>query len=157
MFYLPPDDRESEIGTPEFNLLHPDHAWVSGSRRGSSQSEGHLEPDAVYQLGPDGSKSLPGSRRSSLLSQHGAEQRNGNYYIRCDSFYIYDLLTECLILDDEAPIQVYVNRGRRRSSVIRQDPEELLKSLKACRGELGRQMSLTSSEKRNSVSAQRRE
>lgn len=54
----------------EFNFLHPDHAWASGgSRRGSSQSEGHLEPEAVYQLGQDYSRSLPGSRRSSFHSQ----------------------------------------------------------------------------------------
>ncbi|TMW40914.1 hypothetical protein DOY81_014006, partial [Sarcophaga bullata] len=32
--------------------------------------------------------------------------------------------------------------GRRRSSVARRDPDEILKSLKAVRGELGRAMSL---------------
>jgi hypothetical protein len=48
-------------------LLHPDHAWAVGSRRGSSQSE-KLEVE-VYQLGKDFSKSLPGSRRSSFQDQ----------------------------------------------------------------------------------------
>lgn len=49
------------------SLLHPDHAWVAGSRRGSSQSE-TLEVE-VYQLGKDFSRSLPGSRRSSFQQQ----------------------------------------------------------------------------------------
>lgn len=48
------------------SLLHPDHAWIAGSRRGSSQSE-QLEVE-VYQLGKDFSRSLPGSRRSSFQS-----------------------------------------------------------------------------------------
>ncbi|KAK6645635.1 hypothetical protein RUM43_001915 [Polyplax serrata] len=119
------DDRDSE-GSIEFNFLHPDHAWAScGSRRGSSQSEGHLEPEAVYQLGQDYSRSLPGSRRSSFHSQQG-EQR-----------------------DEGPPPQIYVNKGRRRSSVVRQDPEEILRSLKACKGDmLNRQMSLSGNEKR---------
>lgn len=49
------------------SLLHPDHAWTAGSRRGSSQSE-TLEVE-VYQLGKDFSRSLPGSRRSSFQQQ----------------------------------------------------------------------------------------
>lgn len=55
------------------------------------------------------------------------------------------------------PPQVYVNKGRRRSSVVRQDPEEILRSLKACKGDmLARQMSLTGSEKRPSISHRRK-
>lgn len=58
------------------SLLHPDHAWIAGSRRGSSQSE-QLEVE-VYQLGKDFSRSLPGSRRSSFQS---AEKGTVNYSI----------------------------------------------------------------------------
>ncbi|CAH0694212.1 unnamed protein product [Spodoptera exigua] len=57
------------------SLLHPDHAWVGGSRRGSSQSE-TLEVE-VYQLGKDFSRSLPGSRRSSFQQQ---EKGNDVFY-----------------------------------------------------------------------------
>lgn len=57
------------------SLLHPDHAWVAGSRRGSSQSE-TLEVE-VYQLGKDFSRSLPGSRRSSFQQQ----QEKGKVYV----------------------------------------------------------------------------
>ncbi|EDW78735.2 uncharacterized protein Dwil_GK12542 [Drosophila willistoni] len=99
-------------------LLHPDHAWIAGSRRGSSQSE-TMEVE-VYQLGKDFSRSLPGSRRSSFQD---AEQKR---------------------LEEDAmatPPTSYLV-GRRRSSVARRDPDEILKSLKAVRGELGRTMSL---------------
>ncbi|XP_064546114.1 regulating synaptic membrane exocytosis protein 1 isoform X4 [Drosophila montana] len=100
------------------SLLHPDHAWIAGSRRGSSQSE-TLEVE-VYQLGKDFSRSLPGSRRSSFQD---AEKNR---------------------LEEDAmatPPTSYLV-GRRRSSVARRDPDEILKSLKAVRGELGRTMSL---------------
>ncbi|XP_063920255.1 regulating synaptic membrane exocytosis protein 1 isoform X3 [Zophobas morio] len=106
------------------SLLHPDHAW--GSRRGSSQSE-QLEVE-VYQLGKDFSRSLPGSRRSSFQSaQEQAEQEA-----------------------PAAPPPPSYSRDRRRSSCTRmlRDPEEILKSLKAVKGELGRTMSL-SAEKRH--------
>lgn len=106
------------------SLLHPDHAW--GSRRGSSQSE-QLEVE-VYQLGKDFSRSLPGSRRSSFQSaQEQAEQEV-----------------------PAAPPPPSYSRDRRRSSCTRmlRDPEEILKSLKAVKGELGRTMSL-SAEKRH--------
>ncbi|XP_017138602.1 regulating synaptic membrane exocytosis protein 2 isoform X1 [Drosophila miranda] len=99
-------------------LLHPDTAWMAGSRRGSSQSE-TMEVE-VYQLGKDFSRSLPGSRRSSF--QDAEKQR----------------------LEEDAmatPPTSYLV-GRRRSSVARRDPDEILKSLKAVRGELGRTMSL---------------
>ncbi|XP_026849483.1 regulating synaptic membrane exocytosis protein 2 isoform X3 [Drosophila persimilis] len=99
-------------------LLHPDTAWMAGSRRGSSQSE-TMEVE-VYQLGKDFSRSLPGSRRSSF--QDAEKQR----------------------LEEDAmatPPTSYL-AGRRRSSVARRDPDEILKSLKAVRGELGRTMSL---------------
>ncbi|XP_059613135.1 regulating synaptic membrane exocytosis protein 1-like [Phlebotomus argentipes] len=51
------------------SFLHPNHAWMPGSRRGSSQSE-TLEVE-VYQLVKDFSKSLPGSRRSSFQDRDG--------------------------------------------------------------------------------------
>ncbi|XP_052847162.1 regulating synaptic membrane exocytosis protein 1 isoform X1 [Drosophila gunungcola] len=100
------------------SLLHPDHAYIAGSRRGSSQSE-TMEVE-VYQLGKDFSRSLPGSRRSSFQD---AEKNR---------------------LEEDAmatPPTSYLV-GRRRSSVARRDPDEILKSLKAVRGELGRTMSL---------------
>lgn len=106
------------------SLLHPDHAW--GSRRGSSQSE-QLEVE-VYQLGKDFSRSLPGSRRSSFQSaQEQAEQEV-----------------------PAVPPPTSYSRDRRRSSCTRmlRDPDEILKSLKAVKGELGRTMSL-SGEKRH--------
>ncbi|CAG9763892.1 unnamed protein product [Ceutorhynchus assimilis] len=104
------------------SLLHPDHAW--GSRRGSSQSE-QLEVE-VYQLGKDFSRSLPGSRRSSFQSAQEQEQAAV-----------------------EPPPTSY-SRDRRRSSCTRmlRDPEEILKSLKAVKGELGRTMSLTADKRR---------
>ncbi|CAH0546246.1 unnamed protein product, partial [Brassicogethes aeneus] len=100
------------------SLLHPDHAW--GSRRGSSQSE-QLEVE-VYQLGKDFSRSLPGSRRSSFQS---AEEQAA---------------AEAAAV----PPPPSYSRDRRRSSCTRmlRDPEEILKSLKAVKGELGRTMSL---------------
>lgn len=96
------------------SLLHPDHAWFGSSRRGSSQSE-TLEIE-TYQLGKDFSKSLPGSRRSSFQDQ---EKKGGEI--------------------TPVPNLNY----RRRSSCIRKDPDEILRSLKAVRGELGRTMSLS--------------
>ncbi|XP_030372816.1 regulating synaptic membrane exocytosis protein 2 [Scaptodrosophila lebanonensis] len=100
------------------SLLHPDTAWIAGSRRGSSQSE-TMEVE-VYQLGKDFSRSLPGSRRSSFQD---AEKN------RLEEDAIATPPTSYLV-------------GRRRSSVARRDPDEILKSLKAVRGELGRTMSL---------------
>lgn len=59
--------------------------------------------------------------------------------------------------EESPPAQMYVNKGRRRSSVVRQDPEEILRSLKACKGDmLARQMSLSGSEKRILVSHRRK-
>ncbi|GJQ87408.1 hypothetical protein Trydic_g14552 [Trypoxylus dichotomus] len=106
------------------SLLHPDHAW--GSRRGSSQSE-QLEVE-VYQLGKDFSRSLPGSRRSSFQSPQEQSQEE---------------------LPAIPPPTSY-SRDRRRSSCTRmlRDPDEILKSLKAVKGELGRTMSF-SGEKRH--------
>ncbi|XP_055909308.1 regulating synaptic membrane exocytosis protein 1 isoform X1 [Eupeodes corollae] len=103
------------------SLLHPDHAWVAGSRRGSSQSE-TLEVE-VYQLGKDFSRSLPGSRRSSFQDRENKEE-------------------------EMVPPSPSYMTGRRRSSVARRDPDEILKSLKAVRGELGRAMSLNTEPKR---------
>jgi hypothetical protein len=97
------------------SLLHPDTAWLGSSRRGSSQSE-TLEIE-TYQLGKDFSKSLPGSRRSSFQDQ---EKKSG----------------------DITPVNLNLI-NRRRSSCIRKDPDEILRSLKAVRGELGRTMSLS--------------
>lgn len=108
------------------SLLHPDQAW--GSRRGSSQSE-QLEVE-VYQLGKDFSKSLPGSRRSSF--QSGQEPP----------------------IDEDIPVvpPPSYNRDRRRSSCTRmlRDPEEILRSLKAVKGELGRTMSFSTDKKHRS-------
>lgn len=101
------------------SLLHPDHAYMPGSRRGSSQSE-TLEVE-VYQLGKDFSRSLPGSRRSSF--QDREENRDGEP-------------------PPTPPPVAYIN-NRRRSSCIRRDPEEVIKSLKDMKGELGRTMSLS--------------
>lgn len=94
-------------------LLHPDTAWLGSSRRGSSQSE-TLEIE-TYQLGINFSKSLPGSRRSSFQDQ---EKKSG----------------------DITPVNL---NNRRRYSSIRKDPDEILRSLKQVRGELGRTMSLS--------------
>ncbi|XP_013140064.1 PREDICTED: regulating synaptic membrane exocytosis protein 2 [Papilio polytes] len=98
------------------SLLHPDHAWVAGSRRGSSQSE-TLEVE-VYQLGKDFSRSLPGSRRSSFQQQ-----------------------------DKEGAVAPSGSRRseRRRSSCVRRDPDDILRSLRAVKGELGRTLSLSGS------------
>lgn len=108
------------------SLLHPDHAW--GSRRGSSQSE-QLEVE-VYQLGKDFSRSLPGSRRSSFQS---AQEQNDQ-----------DI--------PAVPPPSSYSRDRRRSSCTRmlRDPDEILKSLKAVKGELGRTMSLSGDRKHRS-------
>lgn len=97
------------------SLLHPDAAWLGSSRRGSSQSE-TLEIE-TYQLGKDFSKSLPGSRRSSFQDQ---EKKSGEI----------------------TPVNLNM-LNRRRSSCVRKDPDEILRSLKAVRGELGRTMSLS--------------
>lgn len=116
------------------SLLHPDAAWVAGSRRGSSQSE-TLEVE-VYQLGKDFSRSLPGSRRSSF------QDREENKEVEVVA----------------VPPPPTYNRDRRRSSCVRRDPEEIIKSLKAVKGELGRTMSLTSpAEKISSKPSSRRE
>ena len=109
------------------SLLHPDHAWMGGSRRGSSQSE-QLEVE-VYHLGKDFSRSLPGSRRSSFQDRE-QEGRDG---------------------ESTPPSSAYMTT-RRRSSCVRRDPDEIMKSLKAVKGELGRTMSLTGAESKRSSS-----
>lgn len=101
-------------------LLHPDAAWAAGSRRGSSQSE-TLEVE-VYQLGKDFSHSLPGSRRSSFQDQE--KLKSGE-------------------MTPATPPPSSYMRDRRRSSCVRKDPDEILRSLKAVKGELGRTMSLS--------------
>ncbi|XP_049861696.1 regulating synaptic membrane exocytosis protein 1-like [Schistocerca gregaria] len=133
------DDKESDErsgGSPEPSLLHPDHAWLLGSacssRRGSSQSE-QLEVE-TYQLGRDFSRSLPGSRRSSFQSQQGDTKKGsvGRTY-------------------PDIPPVTY-NKERRRSSCTRhmRDPDEILRSLKAVKGELalGRAMSFSEKARR---------
>lgn len=104
-------------------LLHPDHAWLSGSRRGSSQSE-KLSVD-TYQLSKDYSRSLPGSRRSSFQDSQGNNCDN-------DSNLFNSL---CLT-------------GRRRSSCTRREPDEFSKSPRGSKSKLGRTLSASSSEKR---------
>lgn len=84
-----------------------------GVSRRGSSQSENLEMEP-YQLGKDFSKSLPGSRRSSFQDQ---EKKSG----------------------DITPVII----SRRRSSTIRKDPDEILRSLKAVRGELGRTMSLS--------------
>ncbi|KAJ0178364.1 hypothetical protein K1T71_006187 [Dendrolimus kikuchii] len=108
------------------SLLHPDHAWVAGSRRGSSQSE-TLEVE-VYQLGKDFSRSLPGSRRSSFQQQEkeGAAEPTGSR-----------------------------RNERRRSSCVRRDPDDILRSLRAVKGELGRTLSLSGSTARRTATGRK--
>lgn len=117
------DDVDS-IGDPT-SLLHPDHAWTTGSRRGSSQSE-QLNVEQ-YQLGKDYSHSLPGSRRSSF-------QNDGQEAASNDSTLFNTL---CLT-------------GRRRSSCTRRSEhyEEFSKTLKGSKTKLNRTLSASSSEKR---------
>ncbi|XP_034941618.1 regulating synaptic membrane exocytosis protein 1 isoform X2 [Chelonus insularis] len=134
------EDTQSDSGSPEPYFLHPDHAWQSNSRRGSSQSEQlEIEP---YELNKDYSRSLPGSRRSSFQSQGGTDSKRGS------------------IVDSDMP-PIYYNRDRRRSSVARtvRDPEEMLRSLKkvAAKGELGRTMSLSSDKRRGNRRDERKE
>ncbi|XP_045450829.1 regulating synaptic membrane exocytosis protein 1 [Melitaea cinxia] len=107
------------------SLLHPDHAWVAGSRRGSSQSE-TLEVE-VYQLGKDFSRSLPGSRRSSFQQQ----EKDGGEPAPC------------------------ARRERRRSSCVRRDPDDILRSLRAVKGELGRTLSLSGSTARRTATGRK--
>ncbi|XP_037869687.1 regulating synaptic membrane exocytosis protein 2 isoform X1 [Bombyx mori] len=107
------------------SLLHPDHAWVAGSRRGSSQSE-TLEVE-VYQLGKDFSRSLPGSRRSSFQQQ-----------------------------EKDGVGEVVPRRNeRRRSSCVRRDPDDILRSLRAVKGELGRTLSLSGSTARRTATGRK--
>jgi len=110
---------------------------MANSRRGSSQSEQlDVEP---YQLNEDFSRSLPGSRRSSFQSIQNTEK--GTF-----SFSLFFLLanTSFIYADPELTTTPYTNRSRRRSSCTpRQDPDEILKNLKAVKGELlGRSMSI---------------
>lgn len=127
------------------SLLHPDHAWAGGSRRGSSQSE-TLEVE-VYQLGKDFSRSLPGSRRSSFQDR---EQQAAE--------------AAALAMagggggGGETPpsSSVYLASGRRRSSCVRRDPDEVLKTLKSAKGELGRTMSLSAAEHNKRPSTRRK-
>lgn len=109
------------------SLLHPDHAWTTGSRRGSSQSE-QLNVEQ-YQLGKDYSHSLPGSRRSSFQDSQGNNNNDNS-----DSNIFNSL---CLT-------------GRRRSSCTRRiDPhDDFSKSHKGSKSKLNRTLSASSSEKR---------
>ncbi|XP_026316971.1 regulating synaptic membrane exocytosis protein 1 [Hyposmocoma kahamanoa] len=111
------------------SLLHPDHAWVGGSRRGSSQSE-TLEVE-VYQLGKDFSRSLPGSRRSSFQQQ------------------------EKDAAGDASPGGPSRRGERRRSSCVRRDPDDILRSLRAVKGELGRTLSLSGSTARRTATGRK--
>ncbi|XP_063382543.1 regulating synaptic membrane exocytosis protein 1 isoform X2 [Cydia fagiglandana] len=112
------------------SLLHPDHAWVGGSRRGSSQSE-TLEVE-VYQLGKDFSRSLPGSRRSSFQQQ----EKDG-------------------AAGTDSGAGPSRRSERRRSSCIRRDPDDILRSLRAVKGELGRTLSLSGSTARRTATGRK--
>ncbi|XP_031785804.1 regulating synaptic membrane exocytosis protein 1 isoform X2 [Nasonia vitripennis] len=140
------DDTQSDSGSPEPYFLHPDHAWLSNSRRGSSQSE-QLEVEP-YELSKDYSRSLPGSRRSSFQSQTGGtDSKRGSM--------------------GEADVSmVHYNRERRRSSFARpmRDQEEILETLRVLKaqsggqkGELSRTMSLTGEKRRPNRRGERRE
>ncbi|CAB0032410.1 unnamed protein product [Trichogramma brassicae] len=128
------EDTQSDSGSPEPYFLHPDHAWLPNSRRGSSQSEQlEIEP---YELSKDYSRSLPGSRRSSFQSQAGVtDSKRGSM--------------------GEADVSgVHYSRERRRSSFARpmRDQEEILETLRSLkaqgRGELSRTMSLSGEKRR---------
>ncbi|XP_058793758.1 regulating synaptic membrane exocytosis protein 1 isoform X2 [Phymastichus coffea] len=139
------EDTQSDSGSPEPYFLHPDAAYLSGSRRGSSQSEQlEIEP---YELSKDYSRSLPGSRRSSFQSQAGAtDSKRGSM--------------------GEADVSmVHYNRERRRSSFARpkRDQEEILETLRSLKaqqhgkGELSRTMSLSGEKRRPNRQGERRE
>ncbi|XP_055690585.1 regulating synaptic membrane exocytosis protein 1 [Lutzomyia longipalpis] len=83
------------------SFLHPNHAWMPGSRRGSSQSE-TLEVE-VYQLVKDFSKSLPGSRRSSFQDRDGNPLPDSEHHAS----------------------HGHLRSSRRSSSVHHYDPDEL--------------------------------
>ncbi|XP_011505714.1 PREDICTED: regulating synaptic membrane exocytosis protein 1 [Ceratosolen solmsi marchali] len=121
------DDTQSDSGSPEPYHLHPDHAWLSNSRRGSSQSEQlEIEP---YELSKDYSHSLPGSRRSSFQSQiAGTDSKRGS------------------MGDAEVSVTHY-NRERRRSSFARpmRDQEEILETLRNLKAQGGKELSRTMS------------
>nr|XP_024214691.1 regulating synaptic membrane exocytosis protein 1 isoform X3 [Halyomorpha halys] len=136
-------EETSDIEAEGGMFLHPDHAYMGGSRRGSSQSEQlEFEP---YQLSRDFSRSLPGSRRSSFQSTQEKVQRPklwGKQKMKS---------LEAIQQGDVPPVNY--NKERRRSSICRamRDPDEILRSLKAVKGELlGRSGSI--SEKRRSRS-----
>lgn len=75
-------EETSDIEAEGGMFLHPDHAYMGGSRRGSSQSEQlEFEP---YQLSRDFSRSLPGSRRSSFQS---TQDKGFELYINIPSTY----------------------------------------------------------------------
>lgn len=136
--YLQHDNRRSSssddvdaIGDTN-SLLHPNHAWAGGPRRGSSQSDQGLNVNNEQpQLGKDYSRSLPGSRRSSFQSQGEAEAPE----------------------QSTSPFSTSYFTGRRRSSCTRRDPlEDYGKSTKGSRTKLNRTLSASSSEKRLSKS-----
>ncbi|XP_076230361.1 regulating synaptic membrane exocytosis protein fife isoform X2 [Nomia melanderi] len=141
------DDTQSDSGSPEHSFLHPNHAWHTNSRRGSSQSE-QLEVEP-YELNRDYSRSLPGSRRSSFQSQGGTDSKRGS------------------MGETDMPAMMQYHRDRRRSSVTRQvrDPEEFLEDLrtihgqrmKATKGELSRTMSLSGDKRRESRRGERKD
>lgn len=129
-------------------LLHPDHAWVGGSRRGSSQSE-TLEVE-VYQLGKDFSRSLPGSRRSSFQDR---EQQAAEAAALAAAAAMGGGAS-----GGETPpaSAVYMTSGRRRSSCVRREPDETMRTLKTVKSELGRTMSLSAAEHQKRVPSIRR-
>lgn len=129
-------------------LLHPDHAYAGGSRRGSSQSE-TLEVE-VYQLGKDFSRSLPGSRRSSFQDR---EQQAAEAAAAAAA-----AMGMGGSAGGETPpaSTVYMASGRRRSSCVRRDPDETMRTLKTVKSELGRTMSLSAAEHQKRVPSTRR-
>lgn len=112
------------------SLLHPNHAWTTGSRRGSSQSEQYISVGGEQHLGKDYSHSLPGSRRSSFQDSQG----------NCDN-------------SDSSIFNSLCLTGRRRSSCTRRDQhDDLTKTSKGSRTKLNRTLSASASEKRLSKS-----
>ncbi|GBP15319.1 hypothetical protein EVAR_80501_1 [Eumeta japonica] len=137
---MPSADDVDSIGECA-SLLHPDHAWTAGSRRGSSQSE-TLEVE-VYQLGKDFSRSLPGSRRSSFQQQDKGNLISYDVVISVARAVRDEHGRRCC--GAEGAVEPPRRSERRRSSCVRRDPDDILRSLRAVKGELGRTLSLSGS------------
>lgn len=79
------EERESEDGDGVGGFLHPDYAYMGGSRRGSSQSE-NLDVTEPHQMAQDLSRSLPGSRRSSFQKEG---EKQGKFDLSTESIVFH--------------------------------------------------------------------